>query len=213
MTQNMNTVRYIRIIFITLALYMGVANVTWAQTSSCEESGCAFSIATTDIKITPSGKGTVTVESIVHNTTEGEHNGEHTVTIVVEPVEGYCLKIGDIRVRKLVAPSSLPTPARAKALEIADDLTVHGSSVVINTTSEANKKFTFTVPSGYDGAYIEAEFKDISEMYGGVIITEGGISYDANGHYILLDDVDVSTSGGAIFAGTQQYLVINQLDC
>lgn len=200
MTQNMSKVRYIRIIFIWLALYMGAANVTWAQTSSC--SNCAFSIATTDIKITPSGKGTVTVESIVHNTTEGEHNGEHTVTIVVEPVEGYCLKIGDIRVRKLVAPSSLPTPARAIAPEIADDLTVHGSSVVINTTSPANKKFTFTVPSGYDGAYIEAEFKDISEMYGGVIITEGGISYDANGHYILLDDVDVSTSGGAIF-GTQ----------
>ena len=200
MTQNMSKVRYIRIIFIWLALYMGAANVTWAQTSSC--SNCAFSIATTDIKITPSGKGTVTVESIVHNTTEGEHNGEHTVTIVVEPVEGYCLKIGDIRVRKLVAPSSLPTPARAKAPEIADDLTVHGSSVVINTTSAANKKFTFTVPSGYDGAYIEAEFKDISEMYGGVIITEGGIHYDADGHYILLDDVDVSTSGGAIF-GTQ----------
>ena len=200
MTQNMSKVRYIRIIFIWLALYMGAANVTWAQTSSC--SNCAFSIATTDIKITPSGKGTVTVESIVHNTTEGEHNGEHTVTIVVEPVEGYCLKIGDIRVRKLVAPSSLPTPARAIAPEIADDLTVNGPNLVINSTSPANRKFTFIVPSGYDGAYIEAEFKDINEMYNGVIITEGGISYEANGHYILLDDVDVSTSGGAIF-GTQ----------
>ena len=202
MTQNMNTVRYIRIIFITLALYMGVASEGMAQTSSCAESGCAFSIATTDIKITPSGKGTVTVESIVHNTTEGEHNGEHTVTIVVEPVEGYCLKIGDIRVRKLVAPSSLPTPARAIVPEIADDLTVNGPNLVINSTSPANRKFTFIVPSGYDGAYIEAEFKDINEMYDGVIITEGGISYEANGHYILLDDVDVSTSGGAIF-GTQ----------
>ena len=196
MTQNMSKVKYLRIIFILLALFMGAASETLAQTNNpCTDcSDPKFSIATSDIIIT--GSGDVSVTGIVHNTEAGEHNGEHTVTIKVEPDDGYCIKKGDIRVQKLVAPSSRSNPTRRNAPEIADDLTVNGPSLVIHST--VNNTFTFTVPAGYDGAYIEAEFKTLDD-YSGTIITEGGITYNASGHYIILDDIDVTT----IFAGTQ----------
>ena len=199
MTQKMSKVRYMRIIFMFMALFMGAASETLAQTSlPCESDGCNFSIdKATDIII--AGNGDVSVTGIVHNTTEGEHNGEHTVTIKVEPDEGYCIKKGDIRVQKLVAPSSRSNPARRNAPAIADYLTVNGLSLVTSSTSDANKQFTFTVPADYDGAYIELEFKSINSLYSGTIITEGGITYDENGHYIILDDVDAST----IFAEPQ----------
>ena len=197
MTQKMSKVRYMRIIFMFMALFMGAASETLAQTSlSCESDGCNFSIdKATDIIIT--GNGDVSVTGIVHNTTEGEHNGEHTVTIEVTPEANYCIKKGDIRVQKLVAPSSRSNPARRNAPAIADYLTVNGLSLV--TSSTVNNTFTFTVPADYDGAYIELEFKSINSLYSGTIITEGGINYVANDHYIILDDVDAST----IFAGTQ----------
>lgn len=192
MTQNMSKVRYIRIIFITLALLMGAANVTWAQTrTSCSTSNCSFS---TDIKIT--GSGSVSIkpggDGITHNS-----DGGHTVKIVVNPAANNYIKLGDIKVQKLVDPKN--GAARTKAPEIADYLEVHGPGVVVNNSSD--NVYDFTVPSGYDGAYIEATFT--ASDAGWTIIPGNTISYgEGNGNYLLVDDIDASTLE-ALFTGSQ----------
>ena len=179
MTQNMSKVRYIRIIFIWLALYMGAANVTWAQTSSC--SNCAFSIANTDFKIT--GDGSVLIKSedgIAHNS-----DGSHTVKIVVNPDENNYIRKDDIKVQKLVDPTAFP--ARTREPKIADYLTVSGPDIVVYSSSD--NEYEFTVPSGYAGAYIEATFQ-----YDERTIVIAGVAYNPSGHYLLMDDINVSGS-------------------
>lgn len=164
-----------------LTLFMGSASEVLAQESACSTTNCSFSIATSDIKIM--GSGNVVVKSgddgIVHN-----QDGGHTVTIVVTPNSNYYIKKADIKVLKLVSPSRTRTP------EIAGDLTVNGPTTVTNTTTGG--EFTFTVPVGYAGAYIEATFRSTSE--GGVIRVTSSIGEnpDMTGHYILVDDTPAS---------------------
>ena len=173
----------IRIFFLIVTLFMGAAGEVWAQGSSCSTTNCSFSIATSDIHVI--GSGTVAVKSgddgIVHN-----QDGGHTVTIVVTPEDDYYIKKADIKVQKLVAPSRTRTPG------IAGDLTVEGPTTVANTTTGG--EFTFTVPTGYAGAYIEATFRSTSE--GGVIRVTKSSSIGNNpamdGYYILVDDTPAS---------------------
>ena len=183
MTQNMNTVKYIRIIFITLALYMGAISETWAEGNTgkkCDTGSCTFSIADSDIKTDGgSGTGTVVVSNIVHNS----ENSSHEVTITVTPGSNSYIQIGDIKVQKLVDPSAVP--ARTKALGIADYLTVSGPNIVVNGSS--NNEFTFTVPSGYAGAYIEATFQHDERT-----VVRKDVAYNPTGHYLLVDDVTAS---------------------
>ncbi len=173
----------IRIFFLIVTLFMGAASEVWAQASSCSTTNCSFSIATSDIHVI--GSGTVAVKSgddgIVHN-----QDGGHTVTIVVTPGNDYYIKKADIKVQKLVSPSRTRTPG------IAGDLTVEGPTTVANTTTGG--EFTFTVPTGYAGAYIEATFRSTSE--GGVIRVTKSSSIGNNpamdGYYILVDDTPAS---------------------
>lgn len=187
MTQNMNTVRYIRIIFILLALFMGAASEAWAEGNTgkaCDTESCTFSIADSDIKTDGgSGTGTVVVSGITHT------GDAHEVTITVTPGTNSYIQIGDIHVQKLVAPSA--ASARTKAPEIADYLTVSQSS--------SDNEFSFTVPSGYAGAYIEATFQSVIEGY---TVVYAGMVYDPEGHYLLMNDITVS---GSLFTFTEEH--------
>ena len=163
-----------------LALFMGAASELWAQgTSSCSTASCNFSIATSDIKVT--GTGTVVIadnNGIVHN-----QDGGHTVKIVVTPGEGYYIKKANIKVQKLISPSRTRTPG------IADYLTVSGPNSV-NSTERG--EFTFTVPAGYGGAYIEAEFL---QSEGEIRVTSSssiGNTPSMSGHYILVGPTPAS---------------------
>ena len=181
MTQNMKIVRYIRIIFILLALFMGATSESWAIT----EADIIFSVSEGGtIAVAKDGENNPLIESV---------EGGWMVTIKVTPSSGYCINKRDIKVQKLVDPSVVP--ARTKVPEIADDLTVTGPNVVAHGSS--SNTFTFTVPSGYAGAYIEATFQSVTA---GLTVVTAGVAYDPAGHYLLMDDVDVS---GILFSGEQ----------
>lgn len=189
MTHNMNTGRYIRIIFVMLALFMGAASESWAQgtTSSCGTDGCGFSIATTNIKIT--GTGSVVVKSddgIVHNS-----DGGHTVKIIVTPGNDFFIKKENIKVQKLVDPSVVSS--RRRTPEIVDYLTFNDGPNTVN--SNVAGVFTFTVPKGYASAYIEATFLPTSEGET-VRITSSSSIVDGDDmmskHYVLVDDTPAS---------------------
>ena len=189
----------IRIFFLMLALFMDAASEAWAQgTTSCSGDGCSFSIANSDInKI---GEGTVVIaddDGIVHN----QDNG-HTVKIVVTPGVDYYIKKADIKVQKLVMPSRTRTPG------IAGDLTVNGPNLV---SSNVHGTFTFTVPAGFGGAYIEATFHPSTDGGGIVRVTSSSSIIEdedmMSKHYILVDDTPASwlsklSASTSAFTGT-----------
>ena len=184
MIQNMlKSKQTIRFFFLLVTLFMGAAGEVWAQGSSCSTANCSFSIATSDIKVTGTGCSVVVKsgdDGIVHN-----QDGGHTVKIVVTPGSNYYIQKADIKVQKLVSPS------RTRAPGIAADLTVDGPNIV---SSNNNGEYSFTVPAGYGGAYIEATFHLESE--GGITIVTSpsaiGDNPDMAGHYILVDDTPAS---------------------
>lgn len=179
MTQNMRIVKFIRLIFVFAVLFFGTGSEMFAQSS--------FSIDQTDIVVTPPGSGTVVVKStggIVENS-----DGSHTVTIVATPNGNNIIKRGDIKVQKLLDPAA--SPARRRTPDIADYLTVEGPE-----TTTTSGEYRFTVPNGYQGAYIVATFRTVI-----MIPSSTTISYNSNGYYMLTADVSASDLS-ALFTGS-----------
>ena len=198
MIQDMSKVRYIRIIFILLALFMGAGSGVLAQSTSPRTcvSGCTFSIIESSDIIVKTGEGlgngTVVVKEDVGDEKGIKHNTDdsHTVTITVTPDANSYIRKENIHVQKLVDPGSLSGSARTKTPGVADYLDVIG-----NNTAVGESPYTFTVPSGYHGAYIEVEFTPIGE--GLTIITSGtsSVTWRSTGVYLLTDDIDASKLG------------------
>ena len=191
MTHNMNTGRYIRIILMIVALFFGTANKILAVSE--------FSLTpATDIKVT--GSGTVAVKSgaegIVTNS-----DGSHTVTIIVTPNVGNFIKKENIKVQKLLDPTD--ALARRRTPELSDYLNVNGPAVTVSVGTEpTSNEYTFEVPNGFSGAYIEATFRSSSD--GGLIIITANtaVSYQQDGIYLLMEDIS-QDKVSALFTGSQ----------
>ena len=141
--------------------------------------GNVQAITTDDIIINVqpnSAAGTVEVTGI----------SEMTVTISAVPATGYTIDAGHILVEKMVSPSlSRRAPGLSSGLEVTD----HGGN-----------SYSFTIPEGYDGAYVTASFYKAAAGF--TQITSLSQITDMNGSYQLTADVSgVSTSLGE-FTGT-----------
>lgn len=135
MNQRMKNV--VRTIFLVVALFTGATGEVRAD-----------DINQGNIKINSVSNGTITTKSVAGR----------TVTITVTPNTDYFINRSDIKVQKLVDPSSA---TRTTAPEIADYLSVSGPDRVLGSDS---KDFTFTIPEGYHGALIDATFRSQNDL-------------------------------------------------
>lgn len=185
MRRDMEMKNYMRILIVMTALMFGAVSEVCGQTLSAGD---------IEIDIKPAGAGTIT------QSVEGR-----TVTLTITPSANYYIKASDIQVEKLVDPSKANVPTR-RIPNLADLIqgTLWNSSQTaeINLVgSETEAKYVFSVPDGYDGAYVTATFR---AMQGGVVnITSSTTlsSPDPTAHYILLDDVSASAVSALFAAG------------
>ena len=184
MKKEMN---YIRVLIMITALMFGAAGEMLAQ---------SFSFTDNDIAVTGNGTAKLKTEGgIVTN-----DDGTHTVTLTIEPGDGSYIKASDIVVEKLVNPGKANAPKR-RVSEIADvivgkmynsDMTKEISSVEAGSTA----KYVFTIPDGYDGVYVTANFHLLTEDEGNIIRITSSTSLGDNpsmsAHYILVEDVSAT---------------------
>lgn len=179
----MSIIRYIRIIFILMALFMGAASEAWADTNIVEG----------DIVFNAASGGSVAVAKDAGNNALIEHltGGDKgwKVTIKVTPDNNKMIRKDKIKVQKLKDPSSISV--RSRAPEIAQDLHVEGPSVVLGSTSGNFGTYFFVIPEGYEGALVSVTFDDASE---GMIsqTTNLGDSPSMSASYILVEDITAS---------------------
>lgn len=140
------TVRYIRTLFILLALLFGVSGSVWADLTKSEiviDGGTPDGEVPDKYTIT---NGSVTIKSVVDAT--------RLVTITVTPAAGYCINKSDIVVQKLADPSR--ANARQRVPGIAELLAVAGP---LRSTVETD--YTFVVPADYAGALVTVTFTEL----------------------------------------------------
>ena len=183
MTRNMSIIRYIRIIFILLALFMGAASEAWADTNIVEG----------DIVFNAASGGSVAVAKDAGNNALIEHltGGDKgwKVTIKVTPDNNKMIRKDKIKVQKLKDPSSISV--RSRAPEIAQDLHVEGPSVVLGSTSGNFGTYFFVIPEGYEGALVSVTFDNASEgMIASTTVFDDNPSMSAS--YILVEDITAS---------------------
>ncbi len=126
--------------------------------------------------------GTVTVTNI----------SESTVTISAVPASGsgYVIDASHILVERMVNPSSRRrAPGLPSGLEVTDN---HDNT------------YSFTIPSGYDGAYVTATFFKQAAAGFTAITSLSEIADDLTGSYQLTADVDASSLSSSLgaFTGT-----------
>ena len=145
--------------------------------------GHAWAISESDIiiNIQPNNSaGTVSVTGI----------SGMTVTISATPATGYSIDATHIIAEKMVNP--LKAPRRATGIASKLDITDNGSN-----------SFSFTIPAGYDGAYVTVNFYKKTEGF--TQITSLSEITDMDGKYQLTTDVSgLSSSLGELdeFRGT-----------
>ena len=175
MKKEMN---YIRVLIMMMALMFGAVSEAWAQLANKD----------IEIDVKPSASAGTVAASVNAETRE--------VTLTVTPASGYYIKASDIFVEKLVDPGKANAPKR-RISEITDTImgkmyTSDMSKEISSVEAGSEAKYIFTLPADYDGAYVTATFKSLTE--GGTIITSSttSVTYSSNGHYILVDDIDAS---------------------
>ena len=142
--------------------------------------GHAWAISESDIiiNIQPNNAaGTVSVTAI----------SGMTVTISATPAAGYSIDAAHIIAEKMIDPFAA-APRRAAGIASKLDITDNGGN-----------SFSFTIPAGYDGAYVTVNFfKDTPNG-----ITSLDQIKDLAGTYVLTADVDASGfTGKGEFTGT-----------
>lgn len=129
MTKNMNTGRYIRILFMLMVLFIGTVSKVRAA------------VENSDIIIdATNGNFTVSIGALGSPTA-----GCYRVTLTATPNTGYGIATSDIIVEPLVDPAN----ARRRDPGIANKLSVSGSGT----------EFYFDLPERYNGALVTATFK------------------------------------------------------
>lgn len=123
------------------------------------------------------------------------------VTLTITPNEGYYIKASDIIVEPLVGMNN--ANARRRVPEIANRIVgkmfVNGKEVSV-ALNEAT--YVFTLPEKYAGAYVTATFHSSTEGEIWITGSTTSVEYNANGHYILADDVTASVVA-SLFSGSQ----------
>ena len=173
---------YIRILTMMIALTFGAVNEAWAQLTDSD----------IEIEITPSADAGTITKSLNATTRE--------VTLTVTPATGYYIRTSDFVIEKLVSPERV-NAARRRVGEVADvikgkmyknDMSKEITSVDGGTTA----KYVFTLPDGYDGAYVTATFHLLTEDEGNIIritaSTNLGDNPSMSAHYILVEDVSAT---------------------
>ncbi len=110
-----------------------------------------------------------------------------TVTITATPATGYSIDAAHIIAEKMVNPSAAPR----RAPGLSPSLPISGTN-----------PFTFTIPEGYDGAYVIVNFYITSEGY--TTITSLSQISITTGKYELTSDIDASSLDASLseFKGT-----------
>ena len=142
--------------------------------------GHAWAISESDIiiNIQPNNSaGTVSVTAI----------SGMTVTISATPAAGYSIDAAHILAEKMVDP--LKAPRRAT-----------GIASKLNITDNGGNSFSFTIPDGYDGAYVTVNFYKKTEGF--TQITSLSEITDMDGKYQLTTDVSGLSSSLDEFRGT-----------
>ena len=160
----------IRQIILFFMLVMGSTGHAWAITDITESDII--------INIQPNNAaGTVSVTNI----------SGMTVTISATPASGYSIDAAHIIAEKMVDPLAA-APRRAP-----------GISSMLDITDNGGNSFSFTIPTGYTGAYVTVNF--FNDTPNG--ITSLDQITDLAGTYVLTADVDASGFNGIDeFTGT-----------
>ena len=143
--------------------------------------GHAWAITESDIiiNILPNNAaGTVSVTNI----------SGMTVTISATPASGFNIDAAHIIAEKMVDPFAA-APRRAPGIASKLDITDNGGN-----------SFSFTIPDGYDGAYVTVNFYTKAEGY--TQITSLSEITDMNGKYQLTADVSGLSNSLGEFTGT-----------
>ena len=143
--------------------------------------GHAWAISESDIiiNIQPNNSaGTVSVTAI----------SGMTVTISATPAAGYSIDAAHILAEKMIDPFAA-APRRAAGIATKLDITDNGGN-----------SFSFTIPAGYDGAYVTVNFYKKTEGF--IQITSLSEIDDMNGKYQLTTDVSGVSSSLGEFKGT-----------
>ena len=134
--QNMSTIRYIRILFIMLALFMGTASEAWAYTKLDPVNG-----VTVYLERTPSNTGGTIAVSDVSAVTGGKK-----VTLTITPSTGYSISENLIT----AVPVKNISTTRTGTPDLMED--------VLPITDEGDNKYHFILPSAYTAAYVTVTF-------------------------------------------------------
>lgn len=145
----------------------------------------------------------VTIDPALTNGTISSSINQSTreVTLTVTPASGYYIKASDIEVEALVGTSKANSRSMRRAPRLASLIVgkmYEGSTEVSVTVSPTIATYKFTLPDNYDGAYVSATFRSSD---GGEIWITGSttsVTYNADGHYILTDDVNASVLANII---------------
>lgn len=116
------------------------------------------------------------------------------VSLTVTPAENYLIKASDIFVEPLVGTDRANARGMRRMPALADQITGKmyvGNKEVRAAVYPTVATYKFTLPEKYDGAYVTATFTSSAGMTWITSTTES-VEYTANGHYILVDDVNAS---------------------
>lgn len=180
--QNMST-RYIRIIFIMLALFMGAASEAWAYEILSHESGI-----TVYVDKTPSNVGGTIAISSVSNETGGKK-----VTLTITPPTGYSIS------------ENLITAVPVKNISSTRIGTPDLMENPLQITDEGSNKYSFVLPAAYTAAYVTVTFH--AGEIGSIVFIRSldDISSTANEGIVYQLTTDINASGWtsiAEFKGT-----------
>ncbi len=134
--QNMSTIRYIRILFIMLVLFMGTASEAWAYTKLDPVNG-----VTVYLERTPSNTGGTIAVSDVSAVTDGKK-----VTLTITPSTGYSISENLIT----AVPVKNISTTRTGTPDLMEDL--------LPIFDDGDNKYHFILPSAYTAAYVTVTF-------------------------------------------------------
>ena len=208
--KNMRTVRYIRITVAMMMLLTFGAGSVWAenidaskiiieiQPAVAEAANCNVQVASTN--------------GVIANLDPQDNTKtiSYTVTLTVTPASGYYIKASDIMVEPLAGMGRANAQRRGGVMDLSNEIegTLYNdataredANVIYSVTGTSTAYYVFELPERYDGAYVTATFTET--VAGEIRIPNGSsITYNANGHYILENDID-ATELEALFTGSE----------
>ena len=177
--QNMSTIRYIRILFIMLALFVGTASEAWAYEKLDPVNGITVYVDKTPSNI----GGTIVVSEVVDDTdTDGKK-----VTLTITPPTGYSISENLIT----AVPVKNISTTRTGTPDLMED--------PLDITGEGSNKYSFVLPAAYTAAYVKVAFKQGTIDENIKFIRSLSEITDPNKQYEMVADIDASGFDGFDF--------------